>query len=91
MARLFTPPQLIPILNTLRVFIKVMTWSSDMFSLNVNENILVDPVKSRFQILWPGQEGSAGWKTSPTCGCLVSQFAISKVAPSSASRRTANV
>ena len=70
---------------------KVMTWSSEMLSLNAKENILVDPVKSRFQILWPGQDGSAGWKTSLTCGCLVSHFAISKVALSSASRRTANV
>ena len=42
----------------------------------MNENKPDAPVKSRFQISWPGHSGSAGWKTSATSGCVCNHRAI---------------
>ena len=37
-------------------------------SLKTIEKTLAEPVKSRFQMSWPGQSGRAGWRTSVISG-----------------------
>ncbi len=54
------PPQLSPILNMFNESTKSVTCVWVNFGLKRKENTLVDPVKSRLQMSWPGHVGKAG-------------------------------
>ena len=60
-------------------------------SLKTIEKTLAEPVKSRFQISWPGQSGKAGCRTSEISGRALSQLATVSVDCSSWARRTPSV
>ena len=55
------------------------------------EKTLAEPVKSRFQMSWPGQSGRAGWRTSLISGRCFSQLAMVSVDCSRCFRRMPSV
>lgn len=61
-------PQLMPILKSLRPSTKLATCSALTSSEKWMEKTLEEPVKSRFQNSWPGQEGNAGCSTVSITG-----------------------
>ena len=91
MASEWVPPQLQPMPKSFSASTKALTWAGVKCGLKTIEKMLEEPVKSRFQCSWPGQDGSAGWRMRSTSGRDPSQWATSSVEASSFSRRTARV
>src|ERR1043165_4360982 len=74
-ARLSNPPHEAPIPNNVSALMKACAALSGI-GLSTMLNRPDAPVKSRFQIAWPGSLGSAGCRTRATSGREVNHLAI---------------
>jgi len=87
-ARLSKPPHDAPMPNSASASTNACELSTEKDGLNSTPNSEHAPVKSRFQISWPGAPGSAGCSTRATSGRAASQCATARPDFSCCSSRT---